>query len=423
MIFMKDVEVELSVLGSMLYREDFFHHAVTNLRGEDFLNSSHRKLFEFLQRKFEEGMKYDEILTVFPEDEESPEDLKKTASYSIEFALDCKNTFLSVVKRLIEISKKRKENEIAGKLARGEITREEAISLLSDLERDRTLLGGAASDVALRWIKKQEEQINNSQLNGISTGSSELDEIFTYRKELSLICARPSIGKTMTALKLLYNQAKMGITVQFFSLELTEDEVIARLVSIHTGKPLRDIVYGWVDFKTIVEAVDEIRKLPIYIEPGPLTLPQIKAKILEIKPDVAYIDYIQKVQNHNLKRFPRRKDFLDYVSSELLEIAKTKCPIVALAQLNRGARMGKDEPTVENIKETGNFEQDASNILLLHRNLFESPDKLSVKIAKCRVNSANREVIVEFRNGIPMFQSPIELSGDNYTEEDSIFDF
>ncbi|MEO2065299.1 MAG: DnaB-like helicase C-terminal domain-containing protein, partial [Desulfurobacteriaceae bacterium] len=333
------------------------------------------------------------------------ESLEKTAAFAVEYAVDNVSLLNALVEKLINEAKKRKELEVAKKLSTGEITREEALALLADLERDRAKKGGSVEEVAVRWLKKVEEQRESEELPGITTGSSEIDAVFTYRNELSLICARPSIGKTITALKLAYNQAKEGVKVLFFSLELTEDEVMARLVSIHTGAPLYKVVYGWLDMKVLVDATSYISELPIYIEPGPLTLPQIKARIYEIKPDIVYIDYVQKVTNHS-KDFKSRKDFLDYVSAELLEIAKHHCPIVALAQLNRGARMGRDEPTVENIKETGNFEQDASNILLLHRNLKETPDKLQVKIAKCRVNAANKEIVVDFINGIPVFTPP-----------------
>jgi len=417
-IAFKGVEVELTILGSMLMDDEFFYRCVAELRPEDFANSDYRELFRFMKEKYEKGLLYEQVMVELEESEK----LEQTAGLAVEYAIDNRKILNALIEKLIEQSKKRKELEVAKKLSTGEITREEALALLADLERDRSKRGGSVSEVAKRWIEKVEEQQKSDESPGITTGSAEIDSVFTYRNELSLICARPSIGKTITALKLAYNQAKEGIKVLFFSLELTEDEVMARLVSIHTGAPLYKVVYGWLDMKMLVEAASYISELPIYIEPGPLNLPQIKAKIYETKPDIVYIDYVQKVTNHS-KEFKSRKDFLDYVSAELLEVAKHYCPIVALAQLNRGARMGRDEPTVENIKETGNFEQDASNILLLHRNLKESPDRLQVKIAKCRVNAANKEVVVDFVNGIPVFTPPGISGNEEYEGEYENIDF
>jgi len=414
-VLMKRAEVELTLLGSMLMSEEAFYKCVSILKPEDFINSDNRELFALLKKRFEEGMNFEEVITLAASDQR----LEQSAGLAVEYAVDNTKLVETLIKQLIEYSKKHKELDIARALASGEITREEALAHLSDLERDRELRGGKVSDIAVRWLKKQEEQRQSDEIQGISTGSQELDAIFTYRKELTLICARPSIGKTMTALSLLYNQAQMGIKVQFFSLELTEDEVMARLISIHTGEPLKKIVYGWLDFSTVVKATDAVSNLPIYIEPGPLTLPEIKAKIFEVKPDVVYIDYIQKVTQHSSNK--NRKEFLDYVSAELLEIAKRTCPIVALAQLNRGARVGRDEPLIEHIKETGNFEQDASNILLLHRNLKETPDILQVKVAKCRVDTANREITVPFENGIPQFKRPDQIEVE--VEEDYDYNF
>jgi replicative DNA helicase len=415
-VLMKRAEVELTLLGSMLMSEEAFYKCVSILKPEDFINSDNRELFALLKKRFEEGMSFEEVITLAASDQR----LEQSAGLAVEYAVDNTKLVETLIKQLIEYSKKHKELNIAKALASGEITREEALAQLSDLERDRELRGGKVSDIAVRWLKKQEEQRQSNKVQGISTGSQELDAIFTYRKELTLICARPSIGKTMTALSLLYNQAQMGIKVQFFSLELTEDEVMARLISIHTGEPLKRIVYGWLNFDDVVSAAGEIGDLPIYIEPGPLTLPEIKAKIFEVKSDIVYIDYIQKVSPH-ASAPKQRKDFLDYVSAELLEIAKHTCPIVALAQLNRGARMGRDEPTIEHIKETGNFEQDASNILLLHRKLKENPNELLIKVAKCRVDTANREITVPFENGIPQFKRPDQIEVE--FEEDYDYDF
>ncbi|WP_456437213.1 replicative DNA helicase [Desulfurobacterium sp.] len=411
---MKAIDAEFCVIGSMLMSDQYFYGGISLLREDDFATQDIRKIFTHLKSEFTAGKPYEQILVDFPSD------IEEIASHSVEYAALSEKMFKAAVRKVIENAKRRKELQIASMLANFEISREEALAALSELDRDRTERGGRVEQVLQRWLEKYEEVLSPEFSPGISTGSIEIDQVFTYRKELSLICARPSIGKTMTALKLLYNQAQMGIKVQFFSLELTEDEVMTRLISIHTREPLRNIVYGWTDFEKVLSAADEIRTLPIYIEPGPLTLPQIKAKIYEIKPDIVYIDYIQKVSQHG-SNYRSRKDFLDAVSGELLEIAKTECPIVALAQLNRGARTGRDEPTIEHIKETGNFEQDASNILLLHRNLKETPDVLQVRIAKCRVNAANKEIAIVFKNGIPEFTSPLtgnafSVGSDEYND-------
>ncbi len=413
-------ELELSIIGTMLLYEDCFYHGMARLTPEDFVSSDLQEIFKIMKRRFEEGQDFEKATFQIPLDAKDKESIESSVLYAMEFALESEERFKLAVERLIELSKERRELQIAEKLVSKKITREEALAELSDLERDRQNRGGRISDITVKWLEKQEELYKTPNLPGITTGSKELDEIFTYRNELTLICARPSIGKTITALTLALNQAKSGVKVQFFSLELTEDEVMARLVSIHSGIPLYRIVYAWEPLENVIKAAVEISELPIYVEPGPLTLPQIKAKIYEVKPDVVYIDYVQKISEH--KKFQKRKDFLDYVSFELLELAKTKCPIVALAQLNRGARTGRDEPMIEHIKETGNFEQDASNIILLHRNFKESPDKLQLKVAKCRVNSANRDIVVDFVNGIPLFTPPLE-GGQETFEEEEAFEF
>ncbi|SMO61558.1 Replicative DNA helicase [Balnearium lithotrophicum] len=422
----RDVELEYTVIGTMLVDEKAFYYGISRLRPDDFVLTDLQKIFSMLKEGFENGKTFEEATTCIPKEianKKERESLESTLLYAVEFAIENEKKFKVCVEKLIESSKKRKELEIAEKLASGKITREEALGLLSDLERDRQEKGGTVAEVGSRWLEKMEEIYNQDTVPGIHTGSGEIDQYFSYRNELTLICARPSIGKTVTGLALALNQAKRGIKVQFFSLELTEEEVMARLISIHTGIPLKRIVFGWEDFETIVNAVTEIESLPLHIEAGQFTMPQIKARIFEVQPDIVYIDYVQIIHNHS-KDFKTRKEFLDYASAELREISKNTCPVVALAQLNRGVRTGKDKPSLENIKETGNLEQDASNILLLHRNLKEAPDKLVIQIAKCRVNKAGSEIIVDFDNGFPHFTlSPATPVSKGEEEVDGLFDF
>jgi|GEM_PF-3388977 len=403
-------ELEFSILASMLASEKSFYTCIAILRPEDFLNEDCKKLFSYLKKRYENGENYEEICAFLDKDYE------KIAMKVLDFPLPEEHV-LPAIRRLIESSKRRKELEVAKLLASEKIDRTQVLSMLAEIERDRSQKGGHIKVCTQNYLEKVKNFYDTATVPGITTGSFELDRIFTLRNELTLICARPSIGKTITALKLLYNQAVSGIAVQFFSLELTEDEVVARLCAIHLKRSLKDIVYCHIGLEEINSALEYLSKLPIYIEPGPLTLPQIKAKIFEVKPEVVYIDYVQKVQPHT--KFPSRKDFLDYVSHELLEISKRVCPVVALAQLNRQVRTGKDEPTIDHIKETGNFEQDASNIILLHRNLLSDPNTLKMRVAKCRVNKAGYEITVNFTNGIP----DLKLKEDEGNEKVSEYAF
>lgn len=233
----------------------------------------------------------------------------------------------------------------------------------------------------------------------IKTGFGLLDyKIHGFEKgQLNVIAARPSMGKTGFALNTMWNIAKSGYEVSFFSLETTGDLVIQRLVANISGVALSDIKrpneLNAESVDKIMKALDAIQKRDINIyDESHLTPSRIREQAAKEsdKPQIIFIDYLQLMQSDTPTN-DRRVD-VEKISRDLKIIAnETGSVIVLLSQLNRGVESRNDKrPMMSDLKESGGIEADASMIFMLYRDDYynrddsEDSDKsdLEVNIAK-----------------------------------------
>lgn len=233
----------------------------------------------------------------------------------------------------------------------------------------------------------------------IKTGFGLLDyKIHGFEKgQLNVIAARPSMGKTGFALNTMWNIAKSGYEVSFFSLETTGDLVIQRLVANISGVALSDIKrpneLNAESVDKIMKALDAIQKRDINIyDESHLTPSRIREQAAKEsdKPQIIFIDYLQLMQSDTPTN-DRRVD-VEKISRDLKIIAnETGSAIVLLSQLNRGVESRNDKrPMMSDLKESGGIEADASMIFMLYRDDYynrddnEDSDKsdLEVNIAK-----------------------------------------
>ncbi len=431
---MKRKELEYAVIGTILsdffigetgkFQEDSFNWAVSRLKSEDFLTDDCRKIFADVLRLHAEGKSREEIIL------EVKRKYEDTYEFLVEYALVSFTTFLSYAKKLLEESVEYQRIKVGEKLAKGEVDENKATAILVQLKKRLEDTDKTPTDAIHDVLTSLEE----GRYEGISTGFPKLDFYVSLRpEEVTIIGARPSVGKTATAVVMAYSQLLEGKRILFFSMELPAKEILLRMLAFKTDWSLRDIKSGRVPFDAVLAESEELSSLPLVIYDNPnLTVPVLRAKIHQHNPDIVYIDYIQRIVNHDPKTYRTRLEFLNYVSIELTNIAKEyRIPIVTLAQLNRGVRAGKDQPTMEHLKDTGHLEQDATNIILLHRDFKESPNTMKFIIAKCREGAGPSDSIsVDFINGFPQPHEkkepqPVPVATEQPQEEevDELFDF
>jgi len=218
-----------------------------------------------------------------------------------------------------------------------------------------------------------------SGLSGVPSGFITLDRITGgfHNSDLVIVASRPGMGKTAFMLNIALNCAKCGHPVGIFSLEMSDEQLIQRMLAIETSIPLEKIKKITTltddDMQKIFEAQHRFEHLPIFIDDTPgISIFEIRTKARKLKIQhnisIIFIDYLQLI-NTNLKHLTSREQEVSYVSRSLKHLAKElDIPVIALSQLNRHVEKRKDyRPMLSDLRESGAIEQDADLIMFLYR--------------------------------------------------------
>lgn len=216
----------------------------------------------------------------------------------------------------------------------------------------------------------------NQLYQGIPTGIYDLDETITglNRSDLILLAARPGMGKTSFALNIARHVAvKEKRKVAFFSLEMTKEQLTARLLSTEAmvgGVKLRIGKLADDEWIRLVEAGDVLSKTEIYFDDTPgITVPEMKAKLRRLKNvDLVVIDYLQLMSGG--RRIDNRVQEISEITRNLKIMAKEiNVPVLTLSQLSRASEQRSDHrPMLSDLRDSGSIEQDADIVLFLYRN-------------------------------------------------------
>ena len=221
-------------------------------------------------------------------------------------------------------------------------------------------------DVIDKLIKKE------ITLIGVPSGFTSLDRLTGgfKKKELTVIAARPSMGKTAIALQIAKNAAEYNNPVVIFSCEMSEDELARRFLSGVSGRSNVELISGRCDIDNLLAASEPLLKLNIFIDDtSAISLLELRAKsrklILKYGIKMIIVDYLQLMTGIG----QNREQEISFLSRGLKAIAKDlDVPIIALSQLNRQAEGRADKkPQLADLRESGAIEQDADVVILLHR--------------------------------------------------------
>lgn len=219
------------------------------------------------------------------------------------------------------------------------------------------------------------------QLSGIPSGFAGLD-FYTdgfQKSELIILAGRPSVGKTAFSLNLLLNVLKKTrLPVVFFSLEMSAQQLMYRLLSIETRLNQNKFKTGLLnqdDWKKINLVMRILGKIPMHLYDSPhLSTVEIRRTLKNL--DKAYpqiglivIDYLQLMEDPLLKNTNRAQE-ISAITRELKNIAREfEIPIVALSQLSRTIDSRMDpKPMLSDLRDSGSIEQDADLVLMLYKN-------------------------------------------------------
>lgn len=255
---------------------------------------------------------------------------------------------------------------------------------------------GALFEISQRNVKKDYTQINpvidealrqievasnrSDGLSGVTSGFHDLDKMTSgwQRSDLIIIAARPAMGKTAFVLSMARNMAESGSPVALFSLEMSNVQLVNRLLVNVCEIPGEKIKNGNLDkyeWEQLHHRVRNLFDMPIFVDDTPsLSIFELNTKarrlVKEHGVSCVIIDYLQ-LMNASGMNFGSREQEVSMISRSLKQLAKElNIPIIALSQLNRGveSRSGDDKrPQLADLRESGAIEQDADMVLFIHR--------------------------------------------------------
>lgn len=256
----------------------------------------------------------------------------------------------------------------------------------------------------------------------LSTYVPEVDGIiggFEY-SDLVIIAGAASMGKTSFMLKLLQNHIKHDKSVAIMSLEMSNNQLLTRLVSMETEIKVKKIRYNdldGVDWGKINNVIDKYREKSFHLDSETVQLSDVLNKLRKLKIkhdiDIVYIDYLQLIQDGKSKG--NREQEVARIARSLKNIAKElNIVVVALSQLSRAVNnRDSKRPTLGDLRESGEIEQAADTVILMYReeyydmeNAREVQDADAI-IAKGR-NAGTGTASILFRPDIVKFISPSE---------------
>lgn len=406
---MQDEEIEKAMLYYLI-----FENYECELIDADFTTRLNKKIFKAIQN-LKQAKEEITILTV----KNKLTDEKNILSYLATLSENIYSTTAeSVYKKLIELTKKRQMqkllNESATKIKDAEnidMDIEKVIKELNKIE-DREVKEESLKEQIIDTLDMIEKNMKNKNDYSLYTGMLDLDQLTCglHNEELTIIGARPGMGKTTFALQIADYIAKKKIPVMFISLEMSEEQIITKLIAKETRINSTKMRLGTLTDQEAVkvyEAGAELEEKSLYITSNLRTIQQIEVEARKMKNKknigLIIIDYIQLIkssQKFNL----REQEVADITRTLKLLTLELKIPIIGLCQLNRNAT--RQEPMLSDLRESGAIEQDADNVIFIYQE--EETDAaapvVTIKLAKQRagstgkVNMIFRKVYSEFVN-------------------------
>ncbi|MDO8560637.1 MAG: replicative DNA helicase [bacterium] len=265
------------------------------------------------------------------------------------------------------------------------------------------------------WLRIEDMQSGKHKYRGVETGFIDLDKKLSglQKSDLVVLAARPSLGKTTLALDIARRAAKNNIPVGVFSLEMSKDQLIDRLLASEAGVDLWKLRAGNLsddDLGEIQKAMNTLSKAPIFLDDvASPTVMQIRAmarrlQAQEKKLGLVIVDYLQLIQGSD--RSENRVQEVSEISRSLKALAKElNLPVLAISQLSRAVEMRQDAvPKLSDLRESGSIEQDADVVMFIYR-----PDLAKKNMEKKGIAEI---IIAKHRNGPT---GSIELGFDENT--------
>ena len=402
-------QAEQAVLGSMLIDPDCIKDVMDKLRPEDFYLRANRDIFETIYHMFVYSRPIDGV-TVAGEMEKTGVYNDNTRDYLLQL-MDVTPTSANVmeyVQIVLDKSLMRQVASAAGSISAmvldgagdaGDML-EAAEQKVYAIRRGRSAQNMVPVSMVLEDVMAHLAELTASggkTLPGLSTGLSAVDAKINglNKSDLLLLAARPGMGKTSMALNVALSAAReSGKTVAIFSLEMSKDQLVTRLIASEGLVENTRLVTGNLresDWQRIAEAASSLSRMDIRIDDNPLlTVADMNAKCRRLDNlGLVVIDYLQLMTSAGGKGYSgeNRQQAVSDISRMLKIMAKElQVPVLCLSQLSRANEKRDDKrPMLSDLRESGAIEQDADIVLFLYRDDYYNSDSEKRNVAECIV--------------------------------------
>jgi len=398
----QNLEAEQSILGGLMLDREALDQVGDMLVADDFYKPAHQKIYNAIKELHSKNQPIDIITVTNILQAEGSMDMVGGPEYLISL-LDKTISSANIVthakivrdkatlRRLIQVNSGLIEKAYNQEFADVESFIDQAESEIFKIGENKTATGLVGSmEIVKASIQKIEELYKNkAEITGLGTGFKKLDEMTAglHPGEMTIIAARPSMGKTAFSLNIAQHIAlRLKKTVAYFSLEMGKESMMMRMLAAESKVSMSEIRNGRIQdsaWPKLINAASALSEASIFIDDTPGISPfEIRSRARRLKAehglDVIMIDYLQLMSMK--QKFNSREQEVAEISKSLKAIAKElQIPVVALAQLNRGVE-GRTEkkPMLSDLRESGSIEQDADVIMMLYRDDYydkENPDK------------------------------------------------
>ncbi|MDI9495890.1 MAG: replicative DNA helicase [Bacillota bacterium] len=245
-------------------------------------------------------------------------------------------------------------------------------------------------EVLMNVFNQLEERAKSGGgITGLATGYTDLDRMTSglQKSDLILIAARPSMGKTALALNIAMNVVKNGASVALFSLEMSKEQYVQRIISQEAMVDSTKLRTGSLDdddWTRVINTMSLISDCKIFIDDTPsVTLFEMMSKCRRLKIekglDLIVVDYLQLMSDGG--RTDNRQQEISNISRGLKTLARElNCPVLALSQLSRAPELRNDHrPVMSDLRESGAIEQDADVVIMLYRDEYYNKEESEKK--------------------------------------------
>lgn len=420
-----NLEAEESLLGAMLLSPETASLAIEELAAEDFYKPAHAHIFQAISQLHERAEPVDAVTVT--NELRAMGLLESVGDPAILVTLQTSTPSAAhgqhYAKIVAEHSTLRSLVATAGEIADEAYGIPEDVAAAVDHAEQQIMQvaerrGKTDVPVIKNMLTETMEHIveiseNNGQLHGLTTGFSDLDHVLAGLQptSLTIVGARPGMGKTSFALSLLTHVgADLNRPALIFSLEMGYLELTQRLLASDARIDSQRMKKGQLsepDFEKMHRSIARLEDKPIFIDDNArVTVMDIRARARRVKKQqgdlgVIILDYLQLMTSQG--RFENRQTEVSEISRGLKLLAKElKTPVIALSQLSRRVEERTDKrPMLSDLRESGSLEQDADVVMFLHRTLSTEP-------GATREDLAMADVIVAKNRSGPV--KPVKLA-------------